>query len=103
MSTTYVRMTGAFKVTDQAVSLGGDKVGFRPSYVKIWNEDDGSSLEWFDSMGDDTGMLVDSSGTVTALSSDGLTPTATGFDLAAAIAGINDNASGEMCHFFASG
>lgn len=103
MSANYIRKTGAFLATNAAISLGGDKVGFKPSYVKITNEANGAYLEWYDSMGPDTGMLDDGAGgSRTFLSADGLTPTSAGFDLAAGIAEINDNA-GEMLHFFALG
>lgn len=102
MSANYIRKTGAFLATEEVISLGGDKVGFKPSYVKITNEANGAFLEWYDSMGDDSGMLGAAAGTVSFLSADGLTPTSQGFDLAASIADINDTA-GEMLHFFALG
>jgi len=104
MSANFPRMTGNFKATNAELTVEGDVVGFRPSKVEITNETNDCKFEWHEGMGDDTGVLTLAAGTRTYLESDGLTPTATGFTIAA-IANINDTtgAAAEALSFFALG
>jgi len=101
MSANYIRKTGNFKATNAVLEIKGDMVGFRPSYVKIVNESNAAQFEWFDGMGDDTGVKTNAAGAVTVLTADGMTQLDTGFSLAA-VADINDS-SGESLTFFALG
>ncbi len=54
-------------------------VGFRPRYVRVMNETDRISEEWFEGMADAEGLLQIANGTRTLITSNGITPSATGF------------------------
>jgi hypothetical protein len=100
---TYLRKTGGARSKAGAVlTVDGDAVGFPPKHVVIVNESNGARFEWFESMGHDHGLKQAPAGALTMLTSDGLTPTYTGFELAADIADIND-ADGELLSFIVTG
>ena len=54
-------------------------VGFKPRYVRVMNETDRISEEWFEGMADAEGLLQIANGTRTLITSNGITPSATGF------------------------
>lgn len=74
-------------------------VGFRPKHVKLVNVDGLATLEWFDTMPDDAGLKAVTAGTLSYLTSNGITPLADGFTLGA---DADMNVSGEVVHFVAT-
>lgn len=55
--------------------------GFKPGFVELLNED-GDSLVWQDGMAAGTGIQTNATGpAITALGSDGITVSVTGFDV----------------------
>lgn len=83
-------------------------VGFKPSWVKILNIDGLASLEWVASMADASGVKVITAGTMSLITSNGITPLQTdqvgstagksGFTLGA---DTDVNVSGETIHWIA--
>lgn len=76
-------VTGVYTGTGAAKSLGGDKVGFKPKRVTIHRMttaiDQGV---WFEGMADASFLQhVGATGVRTLVSSQGITPTADGFDV----------------------
>lgn len=95
MSVANPYKTGSFIATGAKIVMGGDKVGFRPRRVTIWNMT-GPKLVWVDGMLDKTGLKYTEAGVGTALTTTGITPTDTGFELLAA---ADVNVDGETCYY----
>lgn len=87
--------TGAYNGTGVAQTIGS--VGFQPKYVKFLNKTTGAAAEWSDTMTDAHAVTHDS-GTDASLTSQGVTPTDTGFSI-----GTNAviNNSGDEIHWIA--
>ena len=56
-------------------------VGFKPRYVRVYNETDGITEEWFEGMADAEGLLRIANGTASLITTNGITPSAQGFTL----------------------
>ena len=54
--------------------------GFKPRYVKVWNEATGDQLEWNDKMADAEGFKRVAAGTAAMVTSLGITPIADGVE-----------------------
>lgn len=91
---------GAFKGTGGALAITGDRVGFRPSTVKLYNVTGNCQAVWTDSMPDDSMQKTVDSGAgttdISQVTSAGITPDATGFTLGT---DADLNVSGEEVHF----
>jgi hypothetical protein len=72
-ATGIVRGTGA--------SLDVKTVGFRPSKVRVYNLGTNIGLEWTMAMPDASGLKAVAAGTRTNITSAGITPLATGFNI----------------------
>lgn len=96
-----MHITGVFKGTGALVEVKGDKVGFKPVRVRLFNVTDGSTADWTDTMGDGA-MLKQKAGNTTnvAAGGAGISALATGFSLGA---DADLNASGDVIHFEAIG
>ena len=55
--------------------------GFRPRYVKVWNETSGDVLEWNETMADAEGFKRVTAGTSAMVVTLGITPAADGFTI----------------------
>lgn len=86
---------GAFVGT--GVDLNVTKVGFKPSFVKVWNVTDPVTFEHVEGMADDS-AYKDLDGTTTVATSNGITLLVDGFTLGA---DTDINVDGEVCHFIA--
>lgn len=53
--------------------------GFKPRHVRVVNNTSQDELNWFEGMADASGFKRLAAGTATAISSNGITPTANGF------------------------
>lgn len=82
---------------------GADKqvrtVGFRPKWVKVINEDGLCQAEWFESMADDSALKTVTAGTLSFITSNGITPLSDGFALGA---DGDLNVADEKVHWFVS-
>ena len=87
---------GAVIATGSAMDI--DTVGFRPRLVRVVNAGatGKSRLEWFRGMADDSAVKTITNGTVSVVTSDGITPRANGFTLGA---DANVNIADEIVHF----
>lgn len=87
---------GAF--TGTGASLNIDKVGFRPKLVRIVNVASGGKvrIEWIRGMADAAGVKTAVDGTISVLTSLGITPRANGFTFGA---DTDLNVSGELCYY----
>lgn len=72
---------GAFTGTGAAVNVIGDKVGFKPSYVKLINITSHFVLEWIEGMAAAAGHKTILDGTQSDITTGGITVAATGFAL----------------------
>ena len=72
---------GSFRGTGAAITIAGEKVGFKPRYIKLLKQDGATSavLEWQEGMGDAKGIKDDD--VVAEVTANGITPTSTGFTL----------------------
>lgn len=73
-------MTGAYIDTGTAAAFTLT-IGFKPKYVKIWNETSGDSIEWNEQMADAEGFKAVAAGTQALVTSNGITPTTHGFTI----------------------
>jgi len=89
-------MTGSFYGT--AADLEITTIGFRPKVVRIYNETDLSSAIWTDSMADDSALKTVTAGTMTAITTNGITPLSNGFGLGA---DSDLNAAADLIHYVA--
>lgn len=92
---TLPTMSGKFVGTGSLVTVD---VGFRPKLVKLVNLTDPAEGTWIDSMADGTALA--GTDTFAAVSSNGITPTETGFTVGT---DANFNTSGETVYWVAFG
>jgi hypothetical protein len=74
-------MTGSIVASGSAMNI--DVVGFRPSRVLVQNVSAPARGEWQDTMADAAALKTVTAGTVSFITSDGITPRAAGFTLGA--------------------
>jgi hypothetical protein len=82
---------GSFTGTGAAISI--TSVGFQPSKVKLYNLTSKITLEWNEAMGEDGAgvVMTESTGvTMTVVTTTGVKPTDTGFDLGTAGVNVED-------------
>jgi len=74
--------------------------GFTPRYVKVVNETDRTQIEWYEGMADAEGIVTVAAGTRTLVTSNGITPSSSGF-----IFGLDTdvNVSSKQCSIVALG
>lgn len=94
MASGWKVMHGAFYGT--GAQLDVEKVGFRPSRVKLINMSSGDELEWQENMADGAGFKRLAAGTGAAISSGGITPLANGFRLGT---DADMNVAGELVRY----
>jgi hypothetical protein len=70
--------------------------GFRPKHVTVLNQGGLVKLEWYDTMGDGAGLKTITDGTISALTTTGITQLADGFRVGA---DTDVNVAGELCHY----
>lgn len=87
---------GAFVGTGAAINIR--TVGFRPNIVELFNEDGLCTGTWLKSMADDSMIKRVTAGTMTVVTSDGVTPLSNGFTLGA---DSDMNVSGEKVFWVA--
>lgn len=91
------KATGSFIGT--GAQLDVKTVGFRPKHVVLLNKTGLARLEWTDTMADAAGIKTVTDGTISAISTGGITPLASGFRLGA---DTDINVSAEEVHFIAT-
>lgn len=74
-------------------------VGWRPREVRLINITSGDELVWFETMADDTGLKRIAAGNGAKISSNGITPLATGFSFGA---DTDMNVADQVVHWVAS-
>jgi len=74
------------------------RVGFTPRKVEIFNTSGVATLVFVDTMAADSGVKTITAGTVSVITSGGITVNGSGFLLGA---DTDVNVSGEVCHFVA--
>lgn len=89
-------MVGAIKGTGAALSVR--TVGYRPKVVELYNIDGLCKAVWTKNMADDTAMKTITDGTISALTSKGITPLSDGFTLGD---DADLNVDGELIHWVA--
>lgn len=87
-------VTGSFNGT--GADLNMTKVGFRPTKVRVFNRTGLATLEWNADMPDDSGYKAITDGTQSFITTDGITPLATGFAFGA---DADLNVALELCYF----
>ena len=79
------RRTGSFIATGSALTIAGEKVGFAPKSVHLYDIDGNVTMKWFDSMDDGFGQKTKDTGSNTTdielITSQGISATATGFSV----------------------
>lgn len=95
-------VSGSVEGTGAAITL---ELGFRPHYLKVTNIDGLATLEWFNGMPDASGIKAITSGVISKILTNGITPTegvaattAAGFRIGT---DTDINVSGETLHYFA--
>lgn len=93
---------GTVEGTGAALTI---QLGFTPEYVRLVNEDGLASLEWFSAMTDGHGLKTVTAGTMSKITSNGVTPysgtagaNSAGFTIGA---DTDINVSGETLHYVA--
>lgn len=76
---TLTRMATISYIDTGTVAARAFTVGFTPRYIKVVNETDRIQEEWFEGMADAEGLLQIANGTKTLITSNGITPSETGF------------------------
>jgi len=66
-------VTGTY-ITDATAAAHDVHCGFKPKYVKVWNETSSDSYEWNDTMADAEAIKRVAAGTGTIITSLGITP-----------------------------
>jgi hypothetical protein len=90
-------VVGAF--TGTGADLEVRTVGFRPKYVKVINVSaDNAAGEWLEGMADDSAVKTITDGTISVITSDGITPLSDGFALGA---DADLNVDGELVRYIA--
>jgi len=89
-------VTGSFYGTGADKNI--DTVGFRPKLVRVVNVESGGlcRAEWFKGMADDSAVKTAADGTISVITSNGITPRANGFAFGA---DTDLNVDGEQCFF----
>lgn len=78
----YRIATGRYLDTGTVAAYDFTTLGFTPKYVRVINNTSGDSLEWFEGMADASARKQVAAGTVTAITTLGITPiTNKGFTL----------------------
>lgn len=72
--------TGSYLTSETAAAVTITS-GFKPKYVKVWNETSGDQIEWNDKMADAEGFKRVAGGTGSLVTSNGITPTSDGFTI----------------------
>ena len=80
-ATSTVHASGSFVGT--AAPIIQHKPGFKPSHILLTNSDGLARLEWFEGMADDSGIKTVTAGTISEITSGGITPGDLGFTLGA--------------------
>ena len=88
---------GAYIGTGSALSI--ETIGWRPRHVRLFNADDASFMEWFDTMDDDS-VAKQKAGTSSLVTSGGVTPTDVGFNVGT---DADLNTADEQVHYLAIG
>lgn len=96
-------MSGGTRIKAGAIyGTGADltvrTIGFRPKVVRIFNQTDLSKADWTESMADDSAMKQITAGTITFITTNGITPLSNGFGLGA---DAELNADGDLIHYVA--
>lgn len=97
-------MSGASKcrvgsVTGTGATLEVRKLGFRPRYVKVFNVSaDNAAGEWLEGMADASAFKTITDGTVSVITTLGITPLSDGFSLGA---DTDLNVDGELIRYVA--
>lgn len=89
-----VTFVGSFKGT--GASLNIITLGFRPRVLKLMNVDGLCELKWQQGMADASGVKTVTDGTISHITTLGITPLSNGFTLGA---DTDVNVSGEEVHF----
>ena len=76
-----LRMAVITHIDTGTVAARAFTVGFKPRYVHVFNETDRIEEEWFEGMADAEGLIRVAAGTGTLVTTDGITPSASGFTL----------------------
>lgn len=66
-------VTGTY-ITDATAAAHDVNCGFKPKYVKVWNETSGDQIEWNDRMADAEGFKRVAAGTGSLVTTLGITP-----------------------------
>lgn len=82
--------------TGTGVALNIDKVGYRPSRVKLINVTSGDEMEWFEGMADGSGYKRIAAGAGAMVGANAITPRASGFQLGT---DADMNVAGEVVRF----
>lgn len=69
--------TGTY-ITDATAAAHDVNCGFKPKYVKVWNETSSDCIEWNDTMADAEGIKKVAAGTSSIITTLGITPLADG-------------------------
>lgn len=85
---------GSFKGTGSSLSI--TTLGFRPRVLKLMNIDGLCELKWQKGMADASGVKTITAGTISHITSGGITPLNNGFTLGA---DTDLNVDGEEVHF----
>ena len=88
--------TGVVLGTGALITLIGDKVGFRPSAVKVLNLTDGSVHFWQDTMADDSVLECKNGAAFALKTSNGIIPLSAGFSIGTQ---TNLNTAADVLHF----
>jgi len=81
-----------------SADLNVDTVGFKPKLVRIVNVASGGKcrFEWFRGMADDSAIKTVTNGTISVVTSNGITPRTNGFAFGA---DSDMNVTGELCYY----
>jgi hypothetical protein len=85
---------GSFKGTGSSISIR--TVGFRPTQVKLFNVSGLCTAEWSESMADASAVKTITAGTISFITSGGITPLSDGFSIGA---DTDINVSTEVVHW----
>lgn len=76
-----LRMANGTFIEDTTAVAIKRTTGFKPRYVKVQNETSRDSYEWFEGMADAEAIKTVAAGTVTIITTLGITPAADGFTI----------------------
>ena len=69
-----VRIVTGTYITDATAAAHDVNCGFKPKFVRVWNETSSDSIEWNDTMADAEGIKKVAAGTSSLITSLGITP-----------------------------